>query len=41
MEIKHSLTMPKTAFEMRGNLNVKEPNFLKKWKELDLYNKLM
>ena len=41
MEIKNSLTMPKTPFEMRGNLNVKEPNFLKKWKEMNLYNVMM
>ena len=41
MEIKNSLTMPKTPFEMRGNLNVKEPNFLKKWKEMNLYNAMM
>ncbi len=38
MEIKNSLTMPKTKFEMRGNLAVKEPVQLKKWQDMDLYN---
>ncbi len=41
MEIKNSLTMPKTSFEMRGNLTVKEPNVLKYWKEIDLYNLML
>ncbi len=38
MEIKNSLMMPKTKFEMRGNLTQKEPNILKKWKEMDIYH---
>lgn len=37
MELKDTLLMPKTAFEMRGNLAQKEPLFLKKWDEMDLY----
>ena len=41
MEIKKSLTMPKTSFEMRGNLNQKEPKVLAKWKEMDLYHKML
>lgn len=32
--------MPKTEFEMRGNLNKKEPIFVTAWKELDLYTKM-
>jgi isoleucyl-tRNA synthetase len=40
MELKETLLMPRTAFEMRGNLAQKEPIFLKKWDELDLYNKM-
>lgn len=32
--------MPKTEFEMRGNLNKKEPIFVTAWKELDLYAKM-
>ena len=38
MKIKNSLTMPKTSFEMRGNLAQKEPVLLNKWSEMKLYN---
>lgn len=38
MEVKNSLLMPKTNFQMRGNLSQREPEVLKKWEELDLYN---
>ncbi|HHU27890.1 TPA: isoleucine--tRNA ligase [bacterium] len=41
MEIKDTLLMPKTAFEMRGNLPKKEPLIQKKWKEMDLYHKVL
>ncbi|MDY4788785.1 MAG: isoleucine--tRNA ligase [Bacilli bacterium] len=41
MEVKKSLTMPTTSFEMRGNLNVKEPKVLEKWKKMDLYHKML
>jgi isoleucyl-tRNA synthetase len=37
-DYKETLFMGKTSFEMRGNLNNKEPLFQKKWEELDLYN---
>ena len=40
MELKDSLLMPKTSFEMRGNLTQKEPLFLKKWDDLQLYTKM-
>ena len=40
MEIKDTLLMPKTAFEMRGNLNLKEPAYLEKWNKLKLYEKM-
>ena len=40
MEVKNSLLMPKTNFEMRGNLNKKEPVLVQKWKEEDVYNKM-
>lgn len=33
--------MPKTAFPMRGNLPNKEPDFLKRWEEMDLYRKVL
>lgn len=41
MELKNTLLMPKTNFEMRGNLNQKEPVLVKKWKEEHLYEELL
>lgn len=41
MEIKDSLTMPKSGFEMRGNLPQKEPNILKIWQDNDLYQLIL
>ncbi|MDO4814416.1 MAG: isoleucine--tRNA ligase [Gemella sp.] len=41
MEVKDTLLMPKTAFPMRGNLPNKEPDFLKRWEEMDLYRKVL
>ena len=40
-DYKDTLYMGKTSFEMRGNLNNKEPQIQKKWKEMDLYNKVI
>ena len=37
MKLKDTLLMPKTTFEMRGNLNIKEPVYVKNWQEQDLY----
>lgn len=39
MNLKDTLLMPKTNFEMRGNLPNKEPNILEKWDNQDIYNK--
>lgn len=41
MEYKDTLLMPKTAFEMRGKLPTKEPNFQKRWQEEDIYHKML
>lgn len=41
MEIKDTLTMPKTGFEMRGNLPNKEPKFLERWQQENLYAKMI
>ena len=41
MELKDTLLMPKTSFPMRGNLPNKEPGYLKKWEEMDLYRKVL
>jgi isoleucyl-tRNA synthetase len=38
---KDTLNLPKTEFPMRGNLPVKEPERLARWKELDLYGKIL
>ncbi|MBR6071746.1 MAG: isoleucine--tRNA ligase [Acholeplasmatales bacterium] len=41
MDYKDTLFMGKTTFEMRGNLNNKEPQIQKKWEDIDLYNKVI
>ena len=41
MELKKTLLMPKTSFEMRGNLNLKEPLFLARWQEQNLYQAML
>src|SRR5574344_1989688 len=38
MELKESLLMGKSNFEMRGNLNQKEPKLVEDWKNADIYN---
>lgn len=39
-EYKDTLLMPQTAFEMRGNLGKREPEFQQAWEAMDLYNKV-
>ncbi len=39
-ELKDSLLMPKTGFEMRGNLTSKEPKMLERWEQEDIYGKM-
>lgn len=41
MEVKKTLLMPQTEFEMRGNLPNKEPLILKHWEEIDLYDLML
>ena len=41
MELKKTLLMPKTNFEMRGNLATKEPILVKKWQDEHLYEQLL
>jgi len=41
MEYKHTLLMPKTDFQMRGNLGVRELEFQQRWKDIDLYQKVL
>ncbi len=40
-DYKDTLFMGKTNFEMRGNLNNKEPQIQEKWEKMDLYNKVI
>ena len=39
-ELKDTLLMPSTGFEMRGNLTIKEPKMIEKWQEMNLYEKM-
>ena len=41
MDYKDTLLMPKTDFEMRGNLPNKEPLILKRWQEENYYATLL
>lgn len=41
MDFKDTLLMPKTEFAMRGNLGVREPLIQARWKEIDLYKKIL
>ncbi|MDR1560915.1 MAG: isoleucine--tRNA ligase [Holosporaceae bacterium] len=39
MNFKDTIFLPKTDFQMRGNLATKEPEILKYWDEIDIYEK--
>ncbi len=41
MDYKDTLNLPKTKFPMKANLSQKEPQMLKKWKEMALYQRLL
>ncbi len=41
MNFKDTLLMPKTEFEMRGNLTKKEPKYQARWKENAIYEKML
>ncbi len=41
MDYKDTLNMPKTDFEMRGNLAKKEPVILEQWEKADYYNQIL
>lgn len=40
MDYSKTLNLPQTEFPMRGNLPQREPEILKYWQEIDLYNKV-
>ena len=41
MEYKKTLNMSKSGFPMRAGLAQREPDMLKHWEEIDLYNELL
>ena len=41
MEYKKTLNMAKSGFPMRGGLPLREPDMLKRWQEMDLYNEML
>lgn len=41
MNYKDTLLMPKTDFEMRGNLPKKEPTYVQRWQENNMYEKVI
>ncbi|WP_027334131.1 isoleucine--tRNA ligase [Mycoplasma elephantis] len=41
MDYKKTLNMPFTKFDMRGNLGQKEPEYRKKWVNINLYEKIL
>ena len=40
MEYKDTLNLPRTKFAMKANLPNREPDFLKRWEDMDLYHRL-
>ena len=40
VDYKATLNLPQTDFPMRGNLPKREPEFLERWQEIDLYNQI-
>ena len=41
MDYKATLNMPKSGFPMRAGLPKREPEMLKHWEEMDLYNLML
>lgn len=41
MDYKKTLNMPSTAFEMKANLNTKEPKIQQHWVDINLYQKVL
>ncbi|MBW2466461.1 MAG: isoleucine--tRNA ligase [Deltaproteobacteria bacterium] len=40
MDYRATLNLPQTSFKMKANLSQKEPDFLKRWEEEDLYGQI-
>ena len=41
MDYKDTLHLPKTSFEMRGNLVNKQQGFIEDWEAMDLYHEML
>ena len=41
MEYKQTLNMPKSGFPMRAGLPMREPDMLKHWQEIDVYDEML
>ena len=41
MDYNQTINLPKTEFPMRAGLPKREPEMLKRWEELDIYNELL
>ncbi|GAB6062980.1 isoleucine--tRNA ligase [Deferrisoma palaeochoriense] len=41
MDYKDTLNLPKTAFPMRANLAQREPEMLRRWEEMGLYDRIL
>ncbi|MBO6047880.1 MAG: isoleucine--tRNA ligase [Erysipelotrichaceae bacterium] len=39
--LKQTLLMPKTSFEMRGKLPTKEPKYVERWQQTNMYEKVI
>ena len=39
-DYKDTLNLPKTSFPMKGNLAKREPEMLKHWEEINIYQKI-
>ena len=39
-DYKQTLNLPKTSFPMKGNLAQREPEILKQWQKLDIYQRI-
>merc|ERR1711976_425485 len=37
---KKTLNLPKTSFSMKANLNINEVKYIKKWDQINLYEKI-
>ena len=40
-DFNSTLNLPKTDFPMRAGLPKREPEMLKRWEEMDLYNEML